>query len=85
MVGHVIRVLDGPLAPISCASKAYYQKCEDCTDEATCQVRLVMLEVRNAIAGILDTLSVEKMRKMGGPSALAKVVRPKAARPRVRI
>ncbi len=70
MVGHVIRVLDGPLSPIPCASKAYYQKCDDCEDEDRCQVRLVMLDVRNAIAGILDTLSLEKMRKKGGLASL---------------
>jgi len=82
MVGHVIRVLDGPLSPIPCASKAYYQKCEDCADERTCQVRLVMLEVRNAIAGILDAMSIEEMRKLGGTAAVAKATRTPAARPR---
>lgn len=86
MVGHVVRVLDGPLSPIPCASKAYYQKCEDCEDENTCQVRLVMLNVRNAIASILDTLSLDKMRKLGGTAAVsrlgkaAEASRPKKAR-----
>ncbi len=84
MVGHVIRVLDGPLSPIPCASKAYYQTCDDCEDEKTCQVRLVMLEVRNAIAGILDNMSVEQMRKIGGPSGVAKVARAASARARVK-
>ncbi len=37
-VGHVVRVLDGPLAPIPCASRTRYERCEDC-DETTCQVR----------------------------------------------
>ena len=41
-IGHVVRVLDGPLAPIPCASRTQYQACEDC-DEATCQVRHMML------------------------------------------
>ena len=53
-IGHVVRVLDGPLAPIPCASRTQYQRCEDC-DEATCQVRHMMLEVRQAIAEVLDT------------------------------
>ena len=52
-IGHVVRVLDGPLAPIPCASRTQYQRCEDC-DEATCQVRHMMLEVRQAIAEVLD-------------------------------
>jgi Rrf2 family protein len=60
-VGHVIRVLDGPLAPIPCASRTQYQSCEDC-DEATCQVRHMMLEVRHAIAEVLDNRSLAEMR-----------------------
>ncbi|ACL57634.1 RrF2 family transcriptional regulator [Methylobacterium nodulans] len=61
-VGHAIRVLDGPLAPIPCASRTGYRPCEDCADEAACAVRLVMLEVRNSIAGVLDTLTLAQMR-----------------------
>jgi Rrf2 family protein len=60
-IGHVIRVLDGPLAPLSCASRTQYQPCEDC-DEATCQVRYMMLEVRQAIAEVLDNRSLAAMR-----------------------
>ena len=60
-IGHVVRVLDGPLAPISCASRSRYERCEDC-DEATCQVRHVMLEVRHAIAELLDNRSLAAMR-----------------------
>ena len=60
-IGHVVRVLDGPLAPISCASRSQYQRCEDC-DEATCQVRHMMLEVRQAIAEVLDNRSLAAMR-----------------------
>lgn len=60
-VGHVVRVLDGPLAPIPCASRTRYERCEDC-DEATCQVRHLMLEVRHAIAEVLDNRSLAEMR-----------------------
>ena len=61
MVGHVVRVLDGPLAPISCASRTRYEACEDC-DEETCQVRHMMLEVRQAIADVLDRRSLASLR-----------------------
>lgn len=64
MVGHALRVLDGPLAPISCASRTAYHRCSDCVDEATCPVRLSMLEVREAIASVLDTKSLADMRSM---------------------
>ncbi len=52
-LGQVVRVLDGPLAPIPCVSQMAYERCV-CDDEATCGLRLAMLDVRNAIAGILD-------------------------------
>jgi Rrf2 family protein len=60
-IGHVVRVLDGPLAPISCASRTRYERCEDC-DEATCRVRHIMLEVRQAVANVLDSRSLAAMR-----------------------
>jgi Rrf2 family transcriptional regulator, cysteine metabolism repressor len=55
-LGQVIRVLDGPLAPIGCVSKTAYQKCRDCpyTDNPRCPVQHVMGTVRDAIADILD-------------------------------
>lgn len=60
-IGHVVRVLDGPLAPIPCASRSRYERCEDC-DEATCRVRHIMLEVRQAVASVLDNRSLAAMR-----------------------
>jgi Rrf2 family protein len=63
-VGHIIRVLDGPLAPIQCASKSSYRRCDDCTDEDTCSVRLLMLETREAIATILDNRTLAEMRAL---------------------
>jgi Rrf2 family protein len=65
-VGHVIRVLDGPLAPIACASRTAYQRCDDCADEQKCAVRLMMLEVRNAMATILDHRTLAEMRELAG-------------------
>lgn len=56
-LGQIVRVLDGPLAPIRCVSKMAYEPCV-CPDEATCGLRLVMLDVRNAIADILDNTSL---------------------------
>lgn len=60
-IGHVIRVLDGPLAPIACASRTKYQRCEDC-DEVTCEVRHVMLQVRQSMSDLLDNRSLASMR-----------------------
>lgn len=63
-VGHIIRILDGPLAPIQCASNTAYRRCDDCIDEKKCGVRLIMLEARNAIATVLDNRTLAEMRAM---------------------
>ena len=60
-LGDVIRIIDGPLAPIRCASLTAYQKCEDCRDEATCHLRRLMLDVRNAMSEILDGRCLEDL------------------------
>ena len=59
-LGQVIRLLDGPLAPIGCVSKTAYQKCSDCpyANKTRCPVQQVMGTVRDAIAGILDHYSL---------------------------
>ena len=56
-LGQVFRILDGPVAPIRCVSQMAYEPC-GCPDEATCGLRLTMLDVRNAIANILDRTSL---------------------------
>ncbi len=56
-LGHIVRVLDGPLAPIGCVSQMAYESC-GCPDEKTCGLRLVMLDVRNAISDILDNTTL---------------------------
>lgn len=56
-IGAVVRLIDGPLAPIGCVSHTAYEKCS-CPDEEHCGLRMLMLDVRNAIAGILDRYSL---------------------------
>ena len=71
-LGKVIRLIDGPLAPISCVSVTAYEPCS-CPDEAHCGLRMLMLDVRNAIARILDRyvladvveITLRKMRRDG--------------------
>ena len=52
-IGQIVRLIDGPLAPIGCVSQTAYEPC-NCPDEAHCGLRMLMLDVRNAIAAILD-------------------------------
>ena len=61
-LGQIFRTLDGPVAPIRCVSHMAYEPC-GCPDEDTCGLRLVMGDVRNAIAGILDNTSLADVTK----------------------
>jgi Rrf2 family protein len=73
-IGQVVRLIDGPLAPIGCVSQSAYTKCT-CPDEEHCGLRMLMLDVRNAIAGILDRytladvveVTLRKLRRDGLP------------------
>ena len=56
-LGQIIRVWEGPRAPMGCVSQMAYEPC-GCPDERTCGLRLVMLDVRNAIADLLDGTSL---------------------------
>ena len=61
-VGAIVRALDGPLAPLPCASVTAFRPCEDCGDLKTCPVRLIMIDARNAIANVLDRCTLAEMR-----------------------
>lgn len=61
--GQVIRAIDGPLALLPCVSLTAYAKCEECIDETSCGIRLVMKEVRDATANILDGASLASVQK----------------------
>jgi Rrf2 family protein len=52
--GEVLRLIDGPIAPLPCLSKIAYRKCTDCTDEATCEIRHVFARVTMATREVLD-------------------------------
>ena len=63
MAGAAIRALDGPLAPIACASRTSYRPCSDCGDIEACSIRLLMTEVRDLSAKLLDNTSIADMRR----------------------
>ncbi len=59
-MGEIVRLIDGKLAPIGCASETEYEKCS-CPDETHCGLRMLMIDVRNAIANILDRYTLENV------------------------
>jgi Rrf2 family protein len=68
MLGDVIRVIDGPLAPVRCASVTAYRACPECPDPDACSLRVVMRDARDALARVLDGVSVRSLA--AGPAAL---------------
>jgi Rrf2 family protein len=54
----VIRQMEGPLAPLPCASETQFRKCDECVDIETCGTRMVMREVRDATAEILEGITL---------------------------
>ena len=68
-LAEVIRYIEGPLAPVSCVSERFYEKCS-CPNEDKCGIRSVMKEVREAIVKILEAVTVaqlcERVRALQG-------------------
>lgn len=61
MVGDLIRAIDGPLAPVRCASMTAYAPCSDCTEPEHCAVRALMRETRAALSSVLDNCSLQSL------------------------
>lgn len=70
-IGQAVRALDGPLAPIACASRTAFVSCDNCVDVVTCPVRMIMVDVRDAIAGVLDTTSLSALAARTDPLSWA--------------
>ena len=64
-VGDLIRAIDGPLAPVRCASLSAYEPCADCIDPERCSLRALMRETRSALAGVLDGCSLQALSERG--------------------
>jgi Rrf2 family protein len=70
--GQIVRLMDGPLAPIPCASLTAYRRCSDCKDEKTCAVRRLMREVRDSASAILDVTTLAQGMADSAPAPVAK-------------
>ena len=73
----IVRHIEGALAPVSCVSDRFYEKCT-CPDEARCPIRNVMGEVREAVADIMERVTLadlcERAKKLEGTPASADYV-----------
>lgn len=78
-LANVIRLIEGPIAPLPCASETRFRKCDECTDVETCGTRIVMREVRDAMVAVLDRATLASVcrkvdqarQKQAGPSKIA--------------
>ena len=68
--GEVMRVTDGPLALIACASQNFYRRCDDCPDETACILRRIMGAVREEVSDVLDRTTLADALAEG-PGVLA--------------
>ena len=62
-ISELLRVIDGPIAPLPCLSRRSYQRCEDCVDEASCRIRKVFAEVFWSYLVLIDSLTLEDMMR----------------------
>jgi len=66
-LAEIVRHIEGPLAPVSCVSEKFYEKCS-CPDESRCAIRSVMKETRDAVVSIMERVTladlVERARKL---------------------
>ena len=72
-IGAIVRILEGPLALLPCASQTAHRKCEECVDEQTCGLRMLFKEVRDTTAEILDNTSLAKVQRMEAAARGARV------------
>ena len=60
-VSRVVQILEGEFAPLPCLSDTHATQCEECDDQASCSIRLVMWDVKNAVTRVMEAVSVADM------------------------
>lgn len=76
-ISEMLRLIDGPIAPLACLSRRAYQRCDDCTDEASCRIRKVFAEVFYTYLLIIDSLTLADM--LASDAVAAQVLTPASA------
>lgn len=57
-LSELLRMIDGPIAPLPCLSRRAYQRCDDCSDETTCRIRKVFAEVFWSYLLLIDSMTL---------------------------
>jgi Rrf2 family protein len=65
--GEILRLIDGPIAPLPCLSKIAYRRCADCADEGSCEIRHVFAKVAETTREVLDRTTLADAVRGKGP------------------
>jgi Rrf2 family protein len=80
--GQVLRILDGPIAPLPCLSRIAYRRCADCQSEESCEVRRVFAKVADKVRDVLDRTTIADAIKKVTPEAEIALNRTRGSRVR---
>ncbi len=62
-VSEVLRMIDGPIAPLPCLSRRAYQRCDDCVDEKACRIRKVFGDLFAAYLLMVESLTLADLMR----------------------
>ena len=65
-LGELLQRIDGPIAPLPCLSRRSYQRCDDCSDEDTCQLRRVFGEIFWSYLLLIESLTLADLLQTPG-------------------
>ncbi|MSN24900.1 MAG: Rrf2 family transcriptional regulator [Geobacter sp.] len=71
-IGSIIKVLEGGYAPVQCLNETASQGCDECGEPSSCGIRLVMSDVMQAMAAVLETTTLADMIERAGNAELAR-------------
>ena len=74
-LAEVVRLFDGAIAAVPCATYKFYESCAECEDEETCTVRDAFLQIRNATVEMLKANTLEDMVRKEGKLKASRVKR----------
>ncbi|MCP9769785.1 Rrf2 family transcriptional regulator [Lacihabitans sp. LS3-19] len=57
----IIRIIDGPIAPVLCVSLNFYGKCDDCNSEEKCKIRPFMTQLRDANLAVYENTTLKDL------------------------
>ena len=75
-LGSLIRRLEGPLAPLPCASETAFKPCDECLDIESCGTRIIMRQVRDAISDVLDRTTLAELIRRSDAARASKLPEP---------